>query len=128
MWWDVLYEWNMTSFQSNGFMSLFALMHLCCKLANAACIMVIMHKVACISAITNNYVAWYENPLGFMWHLLIHIFLDQDGNYAADNRPVNSPHKWPVTWKMFPFDDIIMSALCLPTVLKHQAISIHNAD
>ena len=23
--------------------------------------------------------------------------------------PVNSPHKWPVTWKMFPFDDIIMS-------------------
>ena len=21
---------------------------------------------------------------------------------------VNSPHKWPVTWKMFPFDDIIM--------------------
>ena len=21
--------------------------------------------------------------------------------------PVNSPHKWPVTWKMFPFDDII---------------------
>ena len=22
--------------------------------------------------------------------------------------PVNSPHKWPVTWKMFPFDDIIM--------------------
>ena len=23
--------------------------------------------------------------------------------------PVNSPHKWPVTWKMFPFDDVIMS-------------------
>ena len=22
--------------------------------------------------------------------------------------PVNSPHKWPVTQKMFPFDDIIM--------------------
>ena len=22
--------------------------------------------------------------------------------------PVNCPHKWPVTWKMFPFDDIIM--------------------
>ena len=26
-------------------------------------------------------------------------------------RPVNSPHKWPVTRKMFPFDDVIMS-LC----------------
>ena len=22
--------------------------------------------------------------------------------------PVNSPHKWPVTWKMFQFDDVIM--------------------
>ena len=22
--------------------------------------------------------------------------------------PVNSPHKWPVTWKMFPFDDVFM--------------------
>ena len=27
--------------------------------------------------------------------------------------PVNSPHKWPVTRKMFPFDDVIM---CLKTV------------
>ena len=26
-------------------------------------------------------------------------------------RPVNSPHKWPVTQKMFPFDDVIMAAL-----------------
>ena len=25
--------------------------------------------------------------------------------------PVNFPHKWPVTRKMFPFDDVIMSAL-----------------
>ena len=23
--------------------------------------------------------------------------------------PVNSPHKRPATWKMFPFDDVIMS-------------------
>ena len=22
--------------------------------------------------------------------------------------PANSPHNWPVTWKMFPFDDVIM--------------------
>ena len=35
--------------------------------------------------------------------------------------PVNSMHKWPVTRKMFAFDDIIM-------VLKHQAISIHSAE
>ena len=25
--------------------------------------------------------------------------------------PVNSPHKGPVTWKMFPFDDVIMMTL-----------------
>ena len=25
------------------------------------------------------------------------------------NSPVNSPHKWPVTRKMFPFDDVIMT-------------------
>ena len=26
--------------------------------------------------------------------------------------PVNSPHKWPVTRIMFPFDDVIMTHLC----------------
>ena len=25
--------------------------------------------------------------------------------------PLNSPHKWPVTRKMFPFDDVIMESL-----------------
>ena len=29
--------------------------------------------------------------------------------------PVNSPHKGPVTWKMFPFDDVIMNPLLLYT-------------
>ena len=28
-------------------------------------------------------------------------------------RPVNSPHKWPVTRKMFPFDDVIMVHECI---------------
>ena len=27
--------------------------------------------------------------------------------------PVNSPHKWPVTRKMFPFDDVIMDDVLL---------------
>ena len=26
--------------------------------------------------------------------------------------PVNSLHKWPVTWKMLPFDDVIMHSNC----------------
>ena len=42
---------------------------------------------------------------------------------------VNSPHKWPVTRKMFPFDDVIMLRFCLvqgcipniPNGLQHQA-------
>ena len=29
--------------------------------------------------------------------------------------PVNSPHKWPVTREMFPFDDVIMYDLCIET-------------
>ena len=38
--------------------------------------------------------------------------------------PVNSPHKWPVTRKMFPFDDVIMACnllrypLCLALILE----------
>ena len=68
--------------------------------------------------------------------------------------PVNSPHKWPVTRKMFPFDDVIMKliswALSLKSVLserhkiplmisqhwfrqwlgavRHQAITCANVD
>ena len=29
---------------------------------------------------------------------------------GIDRGPVNSPHKWPITRKMFPFDDVIMVA------------------
>ena len=28
--------------------------------------------------------------------------------WEIHRRPVNFPHKWPVTRKMFPFDDVIM--------------------
>ena len=34
--------------------------------------------------------------------------------------PVNSPHKWPVTRKMFPFDDVIMiEAMTSPWCSNH---------
>ena len=35
--------------------------------------------------------------------------------------PVNSPHKWPVTRKMFPFDDVVMSweEICLLFAVCH---------
>ena len=31
--------------------------------------------------------------------------------WGIHRRPLNSPHKWPVTRKMFPFDDVIMIKL-----------------
>ena len=35
--------------------------------------------------------------------------------WGIHRRPVNSPHKWPVTRKMFPFDDVIMQYSGLST-------------
>ena len=36
------------------------------------------------------------------------------GGGGGGGGPVNSPHKWPVTRKMFPFDDVIMRAKHIP--------------
>ena len=33
--------------------------------------------------------------------------------------PVNSPHKWPVTRKMFPFDDVIMYVQSIMAILRN---------
>ena len=50
-------------------------------------------------------------------------------------RPVNSPHKWPVTQKMFPFDDVIMrkwhvepkqNGCHLQTIFTNQAARRHS--
>ena len=32
---------------------------------------------------------------------------------------VNSPHKWPVMWKMFPFDDVIINWLCYKGITEY---------
>ena len=34
--------------------------------------------------------------------------------WGTHRRPMNSPHKWSVTRKMFPFDDVIMTKAVLP--------------
>ena len=36
---------------------------------------------------------------------------------AIHRGPVNSPHKWPVTRKMFPFDDVIMIIIVSSTFI-----------
>ena len=41
------------------------------------------------------------------------------GKFPAQ-RQVNSPHKWPVMWKMFPFDDFIMKYQCYKCSSSHQ--------
>ena len=45
--------------------------------------------------------------------------------------PVNSPHRWPVTRKMFPFDDVIMIPSCHSThagKYGHKAVTICSDD
>ena len=39
--------------------------------------------------------------------------------------PVNSPHKWPVTLKMFPFDDVIM---CLESLCRQETMMLTTLD
>ena len=38
--------------------------------------------------------------------------------------PVNFPHKWPVTRKMFPFDDVIMPDSCLYHISSSQNVGL----
>ena len=37
--------------------------------------------------------------------------------------PVNSPHKWPVTRKMFPFDDVIMGGAMINDSIIYQSLT-----
>ena len=37
--------------------------------------------------------------------------------------PVNSPHKVPVTWKIFPFDDIMSSNFCSADAAVHNLLN-----
>ena len=39
--------------------------------------------------------------------------------------PVNSPHKWPITRKMFPLDYVIMESVCQMAPILHRAQCVH---
>ena len=43
--------------------------------------------------------------------------------WGIHRRLVNSPHKWPVTRKMFPFDDVIMISTYKAHFLEHDGVS-----
>ena len=47
--------------------------------------------------------------------------------WGIHRRPVNSPHKWPVTRKMFPFDDVIMYLSIIALSLTHKEQIMHRA-
>ena len=51
--------------------------------------------------------------------------------WGIHRRPVNSPHKWPVTRKMFPFDDVIvcqMMELSNWQITRYNLNNIDNGD
>ena len=48
--------------------------------------------------------------------------------WGIHRRPVNSPHKWPVTRKMFPFDDVIMAIRWWPLDLTDDKLTSASAN
>ena len=48
--------------------------------------------------------------------------------WGIQRAPANSPHKWPVTRKMFPFDDVIMESSNGLRAVTKQAIGWANDD
>ena len=84
LWWDILYNQLLKSYHYND--------------------VIVGAKASQITSLTIVYSTVYSDAderkhqssasLAFVWG--IHLW------------PVNSPHKWPVTRNMFPFDDVIM--------------------
>ena len=57
--------------------------------------------------------------LAFVWGIL----------RGSMNSPMNSPHKWPVTRKMFPFDDVIMiSCIWQQNIILHWSAVITRSN
>ena len=44
--------------------------------------------------------------------------------WGIHREPVNSPHKWPVTRKMFPFDDVIMKNVIFKQMKRFEFLSV----
>ena len=42
--------------------------------------------------------------------------------------PVNSPHKWPVTRKMFPFDEVIMMVATMVSDVMHSIVPLKSSN
>ena len=49
-------------------------------------------------------------------------------NIKAQRGPMNSPHKWPVTRKMFPSDDVIMFMIYIAGTESHDCQEAHEVN
>ena len=80
------------------------------------------------SPVNSPHIGQWRGAFMFSLILIVHSCADQRKHESSASlpyvrgihrRPVNSQHKWPVTRKMFPFDDVIISwihvnmALCI---------------
>ena len=75
------------------------LMHYCDVIMSAMASQITSLTIVCPTVYSGADQRKYQSPasLAFVWEI--------------PRGPVNSPHKWPVTRKMFPFDDVIMEWL-----------------
>ena len=76
----------------------------------------------------NNYTVkttlqwWHNEHNGVSYHQLHDCLLNRLFTRRS-KWPLNSPHKGPVTWKMFPCDDIIMNIFILKQTPERHALS-----
>ena len=86
------------------------------------CDVIIGAMVSQITSLTIVYTAVHSDPaqrkhqssasLAFVW--------------GIQRRPVNSPRKWPLTRKMFPFDDVIMMCHILVSLFTHYVWELYS--
>ena len=107
--WDICGVWILSIYVIKWALHIYALLHVYVNREGILMLMrysdVIMDAMAShITSLTIVYSTVYSGAdqrkhqssasLAFVW--------------AIHRRPVNSPHRWPVTRKLFPFDDVIM--------------------
>ena len=64
---------------------------------------------------TGEITSEYIPPFGLVSLGALNMVRYKDGTTGIHRRPVNSPHKWPVTRKKFPFYDVIMRSQTVNT-------------
>ena len=130
--WNCIWQWILHPMAMVIHTTVFWRSQLCvltyCGLMSSYCDIDLAQVMACFLT-TPSHITWTNAHLlsmGFRTSLTIvysNVYLDADQRkhqssaslafvWGIHRGPVNSPHKWPVTRKMFPFDDVIMMSTC----------------